>query len=294
MTALSEGSPLSCSLEGAEPRSCLAVRLARPHVGVWGSDPLLSCALCSTCNNRTTCTPLLVSGEVIGSVLAEHEGVLAGNEARSIREAVLQSAPILGNLRNLAIAEIRAATDSLTGLPNRRALDDTIKRMVAQTSRALAPMATLMCDLDHFKEINDRFGHGRGDDVLAGVGAALTHSLRAGDFAGRYGGEEFLILLPATGVEGAVEAAERIRAAVAAIRVPAVDRHISLSVGIAVIPDHAVDAQSLERASDRALYTAKKAGRDRAEVFNATSDSGEVGIPAVMANGAEPAGSPVS
>src|SRR6202042_1643588 len=234
---------------------------------------------------QTTCTPLLVSGEVIGSVLAEHAADLAGNQARSIHEAVLQSAPVLGNLRNLAIAEIRAATDSLTGLPNRRAIDDTLKRMVAQTSRTLTPLAALMCDLDHFKEVNDRFGHGRGDDVLAAVGAALLHSLRAGDFAGRYGGEEFLILLPATGTEGAIEAAERIRASVAGIRVPAVDRRISLSVGIAVIPDHAVDAQSLERASDRALYAAKKAGRDRAEVFNATSDGGEMGVPAVLTNG---------
>jgi diguanylate cyclase (GGDEF)-like protein len=294
VTALSDGSTLRCSLEGAEPRSCLAVRLARPHSGTRGSNPLLSCTVCSTCPAQTTCTPLLVGGEVIGSVLAEHEADLAGNEARCIREAVLQSAPILGNLRNLAIAEVRAATDSLTGLPNRRALDDTVKRMVAQTSRAFTPLAALMCDLDHFKEVNDRFGHGRGDDVLAAVGAALSHSLRAGDFAGRYGGEEFLILLPGTGIEGAVEAAERLRASVGDIRVPVVDQRISLSVGIAVIPDHAIDAQSLERAADRALYAAKKAGRDRAEIFSATSDAIEPTVPAIMSNGtAEPNASPM-
>jgi diguanylate cyclase (GGDEF)-like protein len=226
-----------------------------------------------------------VSGEVIGSVLAEHDEDLVANEARSIRDAVLQSAPILGNLRNLAIAEVRAATDSLTGLPNRRALDDTLKRMVAQTSRGLVPLAALMCDLDHFKEINDRFGHGKGDDVLAAVGAAFLHSLRAGDFAGRYGGEEFLVLLPVTGIEGAVEAADRLRASVSQIRVPGVDRRISLSVGIAVIPDHGVDAQSLERAADRALYAAKKAGRDRSEVFSGASNAIESTIP-VLTNGA--------
>ena len=294
VTAISEDSPLLSSLEGAEPRSCLAVRLARPHAGVWGTDALLSCTVCSTSSAQTTCTPLLVGGEVIGSVLVEHEADLAGNGARSIREGVLESAPILGNLRNLAIAEVRAATDSLTGLPNRRALDDTLKRMVAQTSRALTPLAALMCDLDHFKEINDRFGHGRGDDVLAAVGAALSDSLRAGDFAGRYGGEEFLILLPGTGLEGAVEAAARLRASVSAIRVPVVDRHISLSVGIAVLPDHALDAQSLERAADRALYAAKKAGRDRAEIFSATPDFVEPRVAAIMTNGApEPEASPV-
>jgi diguanylate cyclase (GGDEF)-like protein len=272
VTAVSEGSPLLLGLEGAMPRSCLAIRQARPHAAARGSDPLLSCTVCSTSPAQTTCTPLLVSGEVIGSVLAEHATGLAGNQARSIHEAVLQSAPVLGNLRNLAIAEIRAATDSLTGLPNRRAIDDTLKRMVAQTSRTLTPLAALMCDLDHFKEINDRFGHGRGDDVLAAVGAALSHSLRSSDFVGRYGGEEFLVLLPATGLEGAMEAADRIRAAIGDIRVPMVERRISLSVGISVLPDHAVDAQSLERAADRALYAAKKAGRDRSEVFSATSD----------------------
>ena len=294
VTAISEDSPLLSSLEGAEPRSCLAVRLARPHAGVWGTDALLSCGVCSTSSAQTTCTPLLVGGQVIGSVLVEHEADLAGNGARSIREGVLESAPILGNLRNLAIAEVRAATDSLTGLPNRRALDDTLKRMVAQTSRALTPLAALMCDLDHFKEINDRFGHGRGDDVLAAVGAALSDSLRGGDFAGRYGGEEFLILLPGTGLEGAVEAAARLRASVSAIRVPVVDRHISLSVGIAVLPDHALDAQSLERAADRALYAAKKAGRDRAEIFSATPDFVEPRVAAIMTNGApEPEASPV-
>jgi diguanylate cyclase (GGDEF)-like protein len=294
VTAISEDSPLLCSLEGAEPRSCLAVRLARPHTGALGADPLLSCTVCSRSSAQTTCTPLLVGGEVIGSVLVEHETDLAGNGARSIRETVLQSAPILGNLRTLAIAEVRAATDSLTGLPNRRALDDTLKRMVAQASRALTPLAALMCDLDHFKEINDRFGHGRGDDVLAAVGAALSHSLRAGDFAGRYGGEEFLILLPATGLEGAIEAAVRLRTSISAIRVPVVDRRITLSVGIAVLPEHALDGQSLERAADRALYAAKKAGRDRAEIFSAAPDAVEPKVTSIMTNGtSESEASPV-
>jgi diguanylate cyclase (GGDEF)-like protein len=294
VTAISEDSPLLCSLEGAEPRSCLAVRLARPHTGALGADPLLSCTVCSRSSAQTTCTPLLVGGEVIGSVLVEHETDLAGNGARSIRETVLQSAPILGNLRTLAIAEVRAATDSLTGLPNRRALDDTLKRMVAQASRALTPLAALMCDLDHFKEINDRFGHGRGDDVLAAVGAALSHSLRAGDFAGRYGGEEFLILLPATGLEGAIEAAVRLRTSISAIRVPVVDRRITLSVGIAVLPEHALDGQSLERAADRALYAAKKAGRDRAEIFSAAPDAVEPKVTLIMTNGtSESEASPV-
>ena len=268
MTALPVGSVLLQSLEEAKPRSCLAVRRARSNVSAGDADPLMNCPVCSGCPGRTMCTPLLVGGEVIGSVLAMHENPLSDYEGRSMREAVVQAAPVLGNLRNLAIAELRSATDVLTGLPNRRAIDGTLKRMVAQASRTVTPLAALMCDIDHFKHVNDQFGHGSGDDLLAAVGAALTDSLRAADFAGRYGGEEFLILLPATGPEGAYEMADKIRTAVADIRVPTVAQRITLSVGIAVLPDHANDAVSLERTADRALYAAKNAGRDRVEMFN--------------------------
>jgi diguanylate cyclase (GGDEF)-like protein len=212
--------------------------------------------------------PLLVGGEVIGSVLANHEAPLSDYEVRSMRDAVVQAAPVLGNLRNLAIAELRSATDVLTGLPNRRAIEDTLKRMVAQSSRTVMPLAALMCDLDHFKHVNDQFGHGSGDDLLAAVGAALSATLRGSDFAGRYGGEEFLILLPATGPDGAQEVAEKIRSSLADLRVPTVARRTTVSIGIAVLPDHANDAGSLARAADRALYAAKKAGRDRTEMFN--------------------------
>lgn len=268
VTAVEVGSPLLTSLDGAKPRSCLAVRMARAHASSDEGDPLLACPVCSVCPNWTDCTPLLVRGEVIGAVLTSHESALKEGEARALHEAVLQSAPVLGNLRNLAIAELRSATDALTGLPNRRAIDATLKRMVAQSSRSAAPLAALMCDLDHFKHINDQYGHGSGDDVLAAVGVALTDTLRAGDFVGRYGGEEFLILLPATESDEAQKVAEKIRSAVADIRVPTVTSPVTLSVGVAVLPDHANDAGSLERVAHRALYGAKSAGRNRVEIFN--------------------------
>ena len=117
-----------------------------------------------------------------------------------------------------------------------------------------------MLDLDHFKQINDRFGHGAGDDVLAAVGETLNSALRASDFAGRYGGEEFLILLPDTDSEGAIDAAEKVRAAIAMIDVPQVDREITASLGVAVFPTDALDADTLVRMADRALYAAKGAG----------------------------------
>ena len=271
VTVLPHGSPLALGLEGAKPRGCLAVRMARPRIDSGDADPLLVCPVCSGCEGRTMCTPLLVGGEVIGSVLANHDAPLTDYERRCVSESVVQSAPVLGNLRNLAIAELRSATDALTGLPNRRAIEDTLKRMVAQSSRTVSPLSALMCDLDHFKTVNDQFGHGAGDDLLAAVGVALTDVLRTSDFVGRYGGEEFLILLPATGHDGALEIARRVRLAVADIRVPTVAQGVTLSIGIAVLPDQAVDARTLERAADRALYAAKNAGRDRIEVFGGDS-----------------------
>jgi diguanylate cyclase (GGDEF)-like protein len=266
VTVVPLDSPLAHGLDAAKPRSCLAVRMTRPHHGTYGEETLLACPVCSQCPGRTTCTPLLVGGEVIGSILADHQLPLDDHEQRSIREVVIQAAPVLGNLRNLAIAELRAATDSLTGLPNKRALETSIKRMVAQAAQSGSPLTALMCDLDHFKTINDRFGHGRGDEVLAAVGAVFTETLRPGDFAGRYGGEEFLILLPGTDRESGAIVAERIRDRVAVIRVPTVDQLITLSIGLAVMPEHALDSDTLVRAADRALYSAKKGGRNRVEI----------------------------
>jgi len=127
-----------------------------------------------------------------------------------------------------------------------------------------------MLDLDHFKQNNDRFGHDKGDDVLAAVGAALLSCLRAGDFAGRFGGEEFLILLPDTGLDGAAHVAENIRTTVAAISVPGVARDITASLGIADLLEHAGNATGLLREADRALYAAKAAGRNRAIIAGAS------------------------
>ncbi len=283
VTKLSDGSPLIAGLDGAQPRSCLAVRYARSRHSSTTATPLLACSVCGTCPGETTCTPLLVSGEVIGSVLITHPFPLSDDEQRRIRESVSQSAPVLANLRNLAIAEQRASTDSLTGLPNRRAIQETIKRMVAHASRTVSPLSALMIDLDHFKHINDKHGHSRGDEVLAGVGAAIQATLRTSDFAGRWGGEEFLLLLPDTAVDGAVSVAEKVRKAISEIHVPDVDRRISASIGIATIPDHAGDAEHLERSADRALYTAKRSGRDRVEIASSDTvpDDSSFTVPAI-------------
>ena len=203
-TPLAEDSHLARALaDGVEPRACVAARLGRTHEGDPADSALLRCELCGKTAN-STCTPLLVSGEVIGSVLVEHPAPLDATDRERVTETVAQASPVIGNLRNLAIAELHAATDSLTGLPNRRALHDALRRMVAQAGRSLAPLAAVALDLDHFKQINDRFGHEKGDDVLAAVGRLLADAVRDSDVAARAGGEEFCILLPDTDLDGAL------------------------------------------------------------------------------------------
>jgi diguanylate cyclase (GGDEF)-like protein len=257
------------SLVGAKPRSCLAVRYARGHSEGGAEQPLVTCEVCGGLPGVSDCEPLLVGGEVIGAVLVNQPQTPDEQDRRRIREAVRQAAPVVGNLRNLAIAELRASTDALTGLPNQRAIQDTMKRMVAQASRTISPLAALLIDLDHFKQINDMLGHDAGDEVLAAVGDVLTNLLRGSDFVGRYGGEEFLMLLPSTDHQGAMQVAEATRMAIAGIRQPNSDQTVTASVGVAVLPDDAGDSVALFRAADRALYAAKRNGRNRVESASA-------------------------
>ncbi len=270
-TAMPEDSPLKVSLSDAKPRSCMAVLFARSHSEDPDLKPLTRCEVCGQTDRRTTCEPLLVGGEVIGSVLLQHPDPLQEQQTAALRDSVSQAAPILANLRDLALAQFRASTDGLTALPNQRAVKDTVKRMVAQASRTVAPLSAIMFDLDHFKQINDSYGHSRGDDVLAAVGAVLAETVRASDFVGRNGGEEFIVLLPDTDTDSALLVAEKIRAAISDISVTGVDRAITASLGVATIPGHASDGDQLVRAADRALYLAKTNGRNRVETGTATS-----------------------
>ncbi len=263
VTPLPPGSPLAGTLRGAEPRSCLAVRSGRMHTENGGRPPLLSCPVCAPVPGASSCVPLMVGGEVIGSVLLSRPAPYSAAEEQRIRESVSQAAPVLANLRNLAVAEIRAATDGLTGLPNKRAVRDALKRTFAQATMSKSPLGLLLLDLDHFKQVNDQHGHGAGDQVLASVGAALRSVLRNRDFAGRNGGEEFAVLLPDTDIAAALEIAERVRAAIAEITLPGTDVPVTVSVGVAGFPDHAGTLGRLERLADAALYVAKRQGRNR-------------------------------
>ena len=287
MTDLPAGSALREHLQTATPDSCLAVRLGKVHERGPGHEPLLTCDICGREEGNATCVPSLVGGEVIGSVLVRHPDALATLGRRRIEESMTQASPVLANLRNLALSQTRALTDGLTGLPNRRAIEDTLKRMVAQADRAAGPLGVVLFDLDHFKQVNDLFGHEKGDEVLSAVGVAVTSTLRTSDFAGRYGGEEFILLLPDTDGESAVIVAEKLRVALASVEVPGVPRSITASFGVAALPGDGSEPSSLLRTADRALYLAKAGGRNRVERI-----APELAQPAAHANGHRTTGEP--
>lgn len=251
--------------ESLKPRSCLAIRLSHSYRQRPGQEPLLRCEACGKVAGQVVCEPLLVGGQVIGSVLAAREQPMSEKEVSVMQDSVLLAAPILANQRNLAVAERRAASDALTGLPNRRAADETLLRMVAHAGRTVTPLSAVILDLDHFKQVNDLHGHDRGDEALAAIGQILGTGLRASDFAARYGGEEFLLLLPDTDRAAAVQVAEKLRRVIEQTELREIGR-LTGSFGVAALPEDAVDPEQLLRKADRALYAAKARGRNRIEV----------------------------
>ncbi|OIQ80891.1 putative diguanylate cyclase AdrA [mine drainage metagenome] len=162
----------------------------------------------------------------------------------------------------------QANRDALTGLYNRRYLDNTLERELARCKREGLPLALIMIDIDQFKRINDTYGHQAGDEMLRRLGAILGSMARAEDVACRYGGEEFLMLLPKMPLGVALERAEKLRTDFCTLTVPFGEFRLktTLSIGIAIYPGHGKSADALIQCADRAMYRAKHEGRNRVEV----------------------------
>ena len=165
-----------------------------------------------------------------------------------------------------ALVEL-SSRDALTGLANRRSFDLALAREIDRVARSGEPALLLALDIDHFKRVNDRYGHIAGDAVIQAVAAALLDSVRPMDLVARIGGEEFAIILPNTGVEGAVQMGERLRLAIE--EAPWSERGITVSVGAATAESHTVGLDALLEHADRALYRSKQAGRNRVTLADA-------------------------
>jgi diguanylate cyclase (GGDEF)-like protein len=261
LTPAPESVELARALDVAKPRSCLAIRLGAAQTSDPSEPSTVLCELCG-CDGYALCEPLLAGGEVTGSMLITHPGSLSPPERRAIDDTIAYLTPVLANLRNLTQAQNRAQTDPLTELPNRRALDAMLKRMLAQANRTSTPLALVFVDVDHFKDVNDTFGHDCGDELLLTVATALAQSVRASDFVARLGGDEFVVALPDTDLQGASNVAHKLAGAARNARVLGFDWEVTASVGFASYPAHGTNVEAVMRSADTALYQAKKDGRD--------------------------------
>ncbi|MEI7745393.1 MAG: sensor domain-containing diguanylate cyclase [Chloroflexota bacterium] len=215
------------------------------------------------------CLPLSSGNERIGVIhLVWNAPTRIGPTAWAASDRVCsQTALTIANRRLLASLEASANTDPRTRLPNSRSFDTQVERHLA--SRGGETAAVVMLDLDHFKTLNDRFGHPAGDEALRVFAELLRRSLRPGDVPARYGGEEFAIYLPGADIVAARLVAERIRTSVEARSIvlgPGVSTRITVSAGVAVAPEHGTERLELLAAADRALYAAKNGGRNRVVV----------------------------
>lgn len=257
--------------------SCWAMRRGQRHEV---ADPA-SDLVCSHFHRPPTAgymgLPLVVQGETLG-LLHIHAARECSPE-RKMR--LLQISVTVGEALTLALSNIRlrealreqATRDPLTGLFNRRYLDDTLEREVLRALREKKPFTTVMADIDHFKKFNDAHGHEAGDRVLTEVAHSIRASLRQSDIAYRYGGEEILIVMPASNAAEAARRMEGIATRLQALNIPWGNKvlpAITISAGIASLPEHGTDAEALLRAADNALYAAKQAGRNRVCIAEAT------------------------
>jgi len=226
---------------------------------------------------------LRAADRVRGGDLNARTGVRYGGEELSQLAQAFDDMALALQQREQKLHE-QAISDPLTGLYNRRYLSEFLPRELARSRRSAAPLAVMLIDLDHFKRVNDSFGHEAGDIVLKAIAALLKGKVRGSDIACRYGGEEFALILPDTGLDAALRRAEDIRLAIARLALGHAGTplgkittsflghagtplgKITTSLGIALFPDHGEDTDALLRTADVALYAAKGAGRDRVVV----------------------------
>jgi diguanylate cyclase (GGDEF)-like protein len=260
-------------------QDCWGLRQAQPH-RVRDPQTELLCGhvaadLKSAQPYPYLCIPLFAEGETLGLLHLRRvtEQANPSENAGSV-ESGLNLAVAVAEETSLALSNLKvhdslheqSIRDSLTGLYNRRFLEEFLLRELARADRKKHALSVITMDIDHFKRINDTLGHGAGDIVLRRVGLLLQGFVRQSDIACRVGGEEFSVLLPEASMQIATQRAEAIRKAVQELKLKYEDHTldaITISLGVAAFPDHGTTPEALLHAADQALYDAKYRGRDR-------------------------------
>ena len=259
---------------GAQPLSlhelagCPAVRRSSLYVtDDVGARLSFHCPVYPVTSGTLACVPLVALGETIGSVHLHWSRTrdLSLPARLAITRVSEHSALSIANRRLLLALRGQANTDGRTGLTNSRAFDEAVHQRLSTRAKG-DRAAVLMLDLDHFKDFNDRYGHPAGDEALRAFASLLTTSIRDQDIAARYGGEEFAVFLAGLGEREALEVAERIRERTEATIIPlgpGQTGRLTVSIGIALLPDDGIEPPVLLKVADEALYRAKLGGRNR-------------------------------
>jgi len=280
------GSWTGCQLAAMEfePMTCWALRTGHPHLVVAG-DSTAPCAHAAGVKHTYLCIPILAQGETLGILhlqATDEEPQLNASELSFKTTFAAQVGLSITNIRLREALRTQSVRDALTGLYNRRYLEEVMEREVRRASRAAQSLGVLIIDLDYFKKFNDTYGHDAGDAVLREIAVSLTKGVRAEDFVCRFGGEEFVVILPTADLAAARARAERLRAKTRDLTILHQGRSmgmITISVGVAAFPEHGESPKELLAAADAALYEAKRGGRDQV-VTAAVKTVEEVAVPA--------------
>jgi diguanylate cyclase (GGDEF)-like protein/PAS domain S-box-containing protein len=268
VSAIASWGKLSPSEKTFAPNECWALRGGRTHPLNKMEDKQDCLHLAEPLPAASFCLPLQVQGEIVGilHVQTRQEGNLNDVNRQLAYNVVEQAGMALSNLKLRDALREQSIRDPLTGLYNRRYMEEALKQQLSRVTRRLHPIGMIMIDIDHFKHFNDTHGHAAGDALVRELGRFLQNHIRNEDIGCRYGGEEFLLILPDASLETTQQRAELLQQGAKELRVQDAGQSlggITLSLGVAMYPQHGRTIENVMRAADAALYRAKQEGRDR-------------------------------
>ena len=269
------------------PWNCWAIRRGRLHL-VDDAHPGLLCGhIFGSKISQYICIPMMAHGKTMGILhmnytTPEHDQLNSANGVYNEQKTRLATAVAdhialtLSNVKQRESLRQQSIRDILTGLFNRRYMEETLMRELHRAEREKKPLGLIMFDIDHFKEFNDQYGHDGGDALLRALGGFLMKRTRRGDIVSRYGGEEFVIVFPSSTLEDTRLQAEKLRQSVKDLKIYHMGEPMKIctfSIGVAAYPEHGSTSEMILKSADTALYHAKNDGRDKVAVAPAKGRS---------------------